>query len=179
MKESMQELKDSHITEEQIRQYIQGSLADGERERAEGHMADCDVCLGLFMDALESETAFLPDADIDIARLEQKVIARLELEQPHKQQTSPAHAAVHKKEHRRSWMQHPVTHYTVAASITLLLFASGSFGMITNTLAKLDQNGRQQQEIALPEQPERLSWSEQMVGRTGSWLDGLQAKRFK
>lgn len=82
---------------------------------------------------------------------------------------------------RISWIQKPAWQYTIAASITLLLLASGALAGFSQSLEKLDESN-----VAMPS-PSDIgnawsdgpSWSEQLVNRTGSWLDGIQESRFK
>lgn len=183
MNEGNRLIDDNHIGEDRMRQYVLGELAANERDVAEQHLAECEQCLQQFMAALESDTAFVPVEEAVIGRMEHNVIAQLVLEQPTKAIAPAARAVIQEKRASRSWVQHPVAQYVIAASITLLLLSSGSLGAITNTLAKIDQQAALQQSENQSHIEEtdvmQPSWSDRMISRTGSWLDRLQASRFK
>jgi hypothetical protein len=126
----------------------------------------------------------------DMELLERRVMTQLmceltpddrHLEHPQLRQVTTT--VVQEKPYRRgSWLQHPVTHYTIAASITLLLLGSGTFASFSQKLAQHELDLSMQQPkpvIAIQEDKRTESWSDKMVNQTGSWLDGLQAIRFK
>jgi hypothetical protein len=149
---------------------------------------ECEQCLGLLMRMLESESNSgageeravpLPDLqameDRVIAELKQAELAEPPMSLRSTLQSKPAAAR------RVSWIQRPAWQYTIAASITLLLLASGALAGFSQSLEKLDES-----RVAMPSQSDidnawsnGPSWSEQLVNRTGSWLDGIQASRFK
>lgn len=181
-----------HCSADQLQHYAGGLLTGLEEERVELHLAACDTCLQLFMIAIElqeeSDNASLtssskhePIADgkhrkqlPDMRQLEEQVIAQLMGE---KQRSSPPAAIPPSIRRRRTWLQHPVTHYTIAASITIMLLGSGVLASFSEKLQQYDQIPY----TATPEWSESAaeSWSEKMINRTSSWLDGLQAARFK
>ena len=189
-------MKKEHVSPDQMIRYVNGTLAEAERVQVEQQMTACDCCLKQFVAAVESsedvvESVFpshvnepqLPDME----QLEQRVVAQLLSEERiHQAQADGLRTsgALQKKFPRlRAWLQHPVTHYTIAASITLLLLVTGTFASFSQKLAQLDMNENVQQ--AVPPYPPMAagkhseSWSDKIVDQTGSWLDGLRAARYK
>ncbi|WP_054025885.1 hypothetical protein [Bacillus sp. FJAT-28004] len=187
-----------HISPDQMFRYVNDRLIEAERVPVEQHLAACDFCLQLFITAIETAEGDLQPADThltnvrltpipDMERLEKRVVEQLrdEQEQYHidaKQHVAP-NTLQEKPRRLRTWLQHPVTHYTIAASITLLLLASGTFASFSQKLAQLDMNENAQQDIS-PNPPVSASehtesWSDRIVDQTGSWLDGLKASRFR
>ncbi|RJE86026.1 hypothetical protein D3P07_18220 [Paenibacillus sp. 1011MAR3C5] len=82
---------------------------------------------------------------------------------------------------RGSWLQHPVTHYTIAASITLMLLATGaltSFSESLQHLHEIDPNQIPPYNVGAEWMAEP-SWSDRLVNQAGNWLDGIQSWRFK
>jgi len=82
---------------------------------------------------------------------------------------------------RGSWLQHPVTHYTIAASITVLLLASGALTSFSDSLQQLNENDRSHISpySVGAEWTKEPSWSDRLVHQAGNWLDGVQSWRFK
>ncbi|MGM0884500.1 MAG: hypothetical protein ACQEXQ_26105 [Bacillota bacterium] len=187
---------DEHLSSDQMDHYVRNFLTEQERDWAERHLAACDACLQLFMSAVEPvEDEAVDDGSLrepsitmpDMELLEQRVVTQLigELtpDDQHLEQFSATTIVVQERPYRRgSWLQHPVTHYTIAASITLLLLGSGTFASFSQKLAQheLELNVQEPQPaIGIPLDKQTESWSDKMVSQTGSWLDGLQAIRFK
>lgn len=184
------------ITAEQMKLYVRGLLPEGERIQVEQQIEASDACLELFIAAVESEGAdaaqtvqnpkmLLPDMEL----LEERVVSQLMAEQQQQKldradgiRSVPTIVEQEKSFRRSSWMQHPATHYTVAASITLLLLGSGTFVSFSQKLAQLDLDANAHKSIppiSAPADVQTESWSDKIVDQTGSWLDGLQAIRFK
>jgi anti-sigma factor RsiW len=160
----------SHISPAVMQGYVLGQLSETEREQAEAHLLSCDECLHLFMN---TEPMLAPHIQHpNLPGLERQVINKL-------------HAA-DRRRGRPSlrWLQRSSVQYTIAASITLVLYFSGTFANIATKLAELEMNAtiehqdRILQSPSLPADSQQASWSEQMVSRTGSWLDSLKASRF-
>ncbi|MCA0758264.1 hypothetical protein KP806_24725 [Paenibacillus sp. N4] len=197
-----------HVPAEEMSRYVQGQLAAQERERIELRLERCGHCLQLFMAALDAsaeedgaDSIFMQPVmnDLETRVIEQLAVeARLEVRSsqppvgPEMQSGRKSSAAVSVQEkpyRRRSWLQHPVTHYTIAASVTLLLLGSGTFASFSQKLAEHDiQLMASEERSQPPHQPpaapanvesRTVSWSDKMVNQTGTWLDGLQALRFK
>lgn len=206
----MSHLHDIHISSDGMRQYVRNLVAAQERERVERHLADCDACLELFMAVVEGDDAsgeIEYHADpVALRQLEDRVISQLASESasipssaqpkaaapmPEAPQSAPsvqsdnsaaASYQQRKTARRRSWLHHPVAHYTIAASITVMLIGSGTFAGLAEKFQQLDDRTHEQPPYAaVPdwESPPEQSWSDRMIDRAGSWLDGLQAARFK
>ncbi|MDQ6420168.1 hypothetical protein RB620_12035 [Paenibacillus sp. LHD-117] len=182
-----------HITKVDMQRYASGTLAEAERGRVDAELLGCEECLRLFMSVLDGE-AGAGEADTavnarhelpmpDMRALEDKVVAGLMLAEAGGATgiDKPRASNAGQNTRRSSWIQNPVAQYTIAASITLLLLASGALAGFSERLGKLDENN-----VAMPPQTsvdsawtKGPSWSDQLVNRTGSWLDGIQASRFK
>ncbi|CAM4367330.1 hypothetical protein L1N85_22590 [Paenibacillus alkaliterrae] len=198
------------ICADEMNRYVCGRSTEQERAKVEQRLADCGHCLQLFMAELELMEAEWNNgmahakyetqlAFPDMQRIEERVVSQLlRVGKPEQRpflisletnKTITAIAAQEKPYRRSNWLQHPVTQYTIAASITLLLLASGTFASFSQKLAELDlevEAGAEQHTLqphpsisAVPADKPSESWSEKMVNQTGSWLDGLQAIRFK
>ncbi|WP_424769092.1 hypothetical protein [Paenibacillus sp. sgz302251] len=180
-------LAKAHISKEQLERYLRDLLPEQERAQIDHDLAQCEECLQLFLSVVEADMAGnngMPQQMPDMDLLEQRVVSQLMNEQQAmaRPNANPSVAAAHAKpSRRRSWLQHPVAHYTIAASITLLLLGSGAFAALSERLAEQDLYAglQQEPESALPETSQTESWSEKVVNQTGSWLEGLQAARFK
>ncbi|MFD0590484.1 zf-HC2 domain-containing protein [Paenibacillus sp. GCM10027627] len=85
-----------------------------------------------------------------------------------------------KKKKYDSWLQHPATHYTIAASITILLLATGALASFSEGLQRLDKVEQQEPPYSIgSEWVNQPTWSDRLVDQAGSWLDGVQKWRFK
>ncbi|WP_338553957.1 zf-HC2 domain-containing protein [Paenibacillus sp. KS-LC4] len=189
----------NHVEASLLEQYVANLLSEPEREQIERQLAGCDECLERFMYVLEADMAGaeftsklhaegasplnlaieLPDFEQMGSKLSRQLFGPSESE---KQQLSmPGPFLQEKSFRRRSWLQHPATHYTAAAVITLLLLGTGVLNNISQELEKIDHSRLQHKEeqfIRDKEQRES-SWSQQMMNRTSLWLDGIASKRFK
>lgn len=190
----------NHVEASLLKQYVANLLSESEREQIERQLAGCDLCLEQFMLVLEADMAAgsarmsephiagasplkqaieLPDFEQMGSRLSKLLFGPSESE---KQQLSMPGPFLQEKSYRRkSWLQHPATHYTAAAVITLLLLGTGVLNNISQELEKIDHSRLQHKEEQLGRDKELLesSWSEQMMNRTTHWLDGIASKRFK
>lgn len=160
---------DDHIPPSMMKDYVLGQLNGHEREQVDAHLMACDACLQLF---ITTEPALDPQVrHPDLPRLESQVISRLR------------RAYRRRRRPRWRWLQRSSVQYTIAASITLVLYFSGTFSGIATTLMELERHEALKHEESMLLSPSaadqrRESWSEQMVSRTGSWLDSLKSARF-
>lgn len=181
-------MSNMHITPNQMNEYVNNRLPEAERAQVELELAACETCLELFIGSMSGSEAELQPPMPDFDLMEQRVVAQLvsgqkllrpmqsdQVETDKQIQESPARV--------RTWLQHPVTHYAVAASITLLLLASGTFSSFSEKLVQRDLNENKQ--LTMRPSPSEASarhsesWSDRIVNQTGSWLDGLKESRFK
>lgn len=96
----------------------------------------------------------------------------------HGRQTPPHR---HAPRRRGSWLQHPVTHYAIAASITLLLVATGALTGFSEKMQHIEEADGAEPKPHLSigaEWRNEPSWSDRLVHQAGSFLDGVQALRF-
>lgn len=194
----MNGINNGHLTIEQWRQYIRNEMPPAERERADQELLVCEGCMWLFMEAMEadqSDAEHWPGTELpDMVRLEEQVIAELLDSEPLRtpqpagdpaEEASchpappPMMSEIRRPKRRGSWLQHPVTHYTLAASITLLLMATGALTGFTEKLQHLEQREPESQTIGAEWMSSDPSWSDRLVDKAGSFLDGVQAWRFK
>jgi hypothetical protein len=183
----MTESRALHISAEDMRRYANGTLGEADRERVDAELLECGQCLELLMNVMDGESRRGDDEARerplpDLQAMEDRVIAELMLAESSKPPVLRRPAILSKSDAKRvSWIQRSGWQYTIAASITLLLLASGALAGFSQSLEKLDES-----KLAMPSQSEidnawsnQPSWSEQLVNRTGGWLDGIQASRFK
>lgn len=106
-----------------------------------------------------------------------------ELKEAHRetQQEKEKQEQMHPRRERGSWLQHPAVHYTIAASITLMLLATGALTSFSESLQQLqekDRNNIPPQHVGAEWMTEP-TWSDRLVDQAGNWLDGIQSWRFK
>jgi hypothetical protein len=111
-------------------EFMEGRLSPQEQIEAEEHLYGCDECLELYMAALE-QAADVPLLPQEPRMFDEQVMLQLngspslQPKRASEQDSSPSPA-------KRRLLQHPLFHYTVAASITLLLMSSGAFRYVTD-----------------------------------------------
>ncbi|GGG86909.1 zf-HC2 domain-containing protein [Paenibacillus radicis (ex Gao et al. 2016)] len=178
-----QQRKDWHADSTTMHLYVDDILPEIERERVEAHMAQCDVCLELFMTAVEqaetvtaaqgADSSDMPDMEQMGRRLSGLLFPpRIVQEKPYR---------------RRTWLQHPAVHFGAAAAITLLLLGTGTFNGVAERMMEMDEHARVKLETehepakgpAAEVEQQDGSWSDRMVDRTLSWLNGIEKSRFK
>lgn len=177
-----------HLMIEQWRRYIHDEMTLTEREKADQELAVCEDCMQLLMMALEESAhagePSLPEMEMpDMARIEDRVIAELLATAPAQAKDSlrvPIETApVRRPKRRGSWLQHPAAHYTIAASITLLLMATGALTGFSEKLQQLEETEPEAHTIGAEWTPSEPSWSDQLVDKAGGFFDDVQAWRFK
>ncbi|NIK72341.1 zf-HC2 domain-containing protein [Paenibacillus sp. BK720] len=183
-----QEWKD-HVTTADLAAYIGDELPEHNRERIELHIAACEPCMALFMNAIEaSEVAESDPASDgaaeakavvipDMKKLGKRVVDILLAESARKNPVMRAEPA-----RRQSFLQRPVVHFAAAAAITLLLLGTGTFSGLSAKLGEMDSHSAttgQTVEKDDEQPPQGPTWSDRMVTRTSSWFDKLEKDRFK
>ncbi|MMZ45883.1 hypothetical protein D1872_74910 [compost metagenome] len=136
--------------------YITGACSIEESTRLERLLLEDEQALMLYLVALEQLEPTLKDYSgwMDTERFTDQVMAVLpEIEMEPNQ-------VLFKK---RRWFEKPVFHYVVAASLTLILLSSGAFDKM------MPQTG----DKPIPPK-ERVSYSEEVMQATTTWLDKLK-----
>ncbi|GEM_PF-1821034 len=201
-----------HPAEDEWARFARGGMEAGVRERMEDMLAVCEECLGRFMQAVErseengggfvapggglsqeegasaepAAAAGQPMPMPDMRQIEDRVVLHLLLERQRnegREGGKPDRRRPHAEERRRDWLRHPVTHYAVAACVTLLLLGSGALAGMSAKLSELDRSGELR--LACCEAQEETAWpgrddscSRRLMSEAGGWLDELRDARF-
>lgn len=193
----MKRTEKEHVSKEELLLYVGNQLDDSGRSRVEQELMECEVCLAAWLDVMDDEIpASAIDGQPNMALLEERVIGEL-LREAMPANDLPAAKGEGAAEYDRfkavpfiapkperprsrfTLLQNPIVQYSIAASITLLLMASGLFTGLSEELAKLDEEHRSEASY-MADEPREFppTWSERAITRTGEWLDGLQHSRF-
>ncbi|MCZ8523383.1 MULTISPECIES: zf-HC2 domain-containing protein [Paenibacillus] len=162
----------NHVTLGMWQAFILNSLSPEEREACEAHLEeDCAPCFELYLQALDGAAGMLPAPEQpafqnDIMRQWDAEHERL----ADKQRSLPE--GVEQTKRPRPWLQHPLFHYGVAASVTLLLMGSGVFQAIVGA-ADGAQTVRPPAQIT----GEPGSYSGQLMEKTIGLIHALESKR--
>ncbi|MEK8133097.1 hypothetical protein WMW72_35065 [Paenibacillus filicis] len=157
----------THMPENVWRLYTEDRLGPDDRERCDHHLLTCDACLDVYLRCVEQMSESLPVPDMDVFA----ETAMLHwAEQTAQASISSSKEAKGCSDKRRSWMRHPVFHYTVAAAITLILMGSGVFQIFTQQASAWDANASDWMKQHPP------SWSEQLMEQTVGLIAALQPK---
>ncbi|USB34813.1 hypothetical protein [Paenibacillus sp. YPG26] len=143
-------MTDGTQRQEMWRQYILGELSPGKRDELDQWLAEDETALEEYLVVFESMEHPIGDLP-DIYAFTDRVMNALPVNDSSVNQPLQLHR-------KWAWIKHPITHYTIAASITLLLITSGFFDRLEQNADHLwsGDNG---------------SISEQWLSRTTSWLD--------
>ncbi|MCU6710718.1 hypothetical protein M6D81_18670 [Paenibacillus sp. J5C_2022] len=195
----------SHIPMADMLKYRDGMLDRAYRDKVDGALASCEECLAVFMAVLEAKDSRRGDendeavnspwipAMPDMEKMADSVIDGLLCEEGERLGSDEYAEGGNRQDNcdspiarttvrRRTWLQHPAAHYTIAASITLMLLASGAFAGLSEKLRELDMasgNVPGYEAVHEPQEIPEPSWSERMLNRTGSWIDRIQSARFQ
>jgi anti-sigma factor RsiW len=167
-----------HYTLEQWKHYVEQDLTDGDRDVYEAHLSTCELCLELYMQALERAADSYPVL-IDQAALADKVMetiaARTNAESTVSQFLQPESEHKQKPSETASWLRHPIFHYTVAAAVTLVLMSSGVFQSIADPVGQAKPPSTETAQVeTLIEQP---SVSKMIMEKTIVMLNSIQSKQ--
>ncbi|WP_042171063.1 zf-HC2 domain-containing protein [Paenibacillus gorillae] len=178
-----QQQQEWHADSTTMHLYVGDVLPETERERVEAHMAQCDVCLELFMTAVEAAQTVTAANGADVSDMP-------DMEQMGRRLSGmlfPRRIVQEKPYRRRTWLQHPAVHFGAAAAITLLLLGTGTFNGVAERMMAMDEHTRVMLEtgeepVIVPiaeEERQDGSWSDRMVDQTLGWLKGIEKSRFK
>ncbi|MNU76192.1 hypothetical protein D3C71_657400 [compost metagenome] len=138
--------------QEMWRQYILGELSSNKQVELDQLLTEDEAALMEYLDVFESMEQVLPELP-NLNTFTDQVMNALPLSDSSANPLQPL------KIYRKwAWIKHPITHYTIAASITLLLITSGFFDRLT-----LDADYMVKEDSK--------SFSEQWLNQTTSWLD--------
>ncbi len=106
----------THYDERKWIGYIDGSLKDErEREEMESHLYACDRCLTAYVNAVEQCSEALPSLD-----------------HPRRFAERAAGNPVSGKSGKKKWHRRSLSHYFIAAGVTMILMTSGTFSQLVN-----------------------------------------------
>ena len=100
-----------HYTKEQWVAYANSEEID--RSSMDDHLLECEQCLALYVDAVNVSAELMPELDNQDAFVADIMVS---LQQPKEIPND-----------RFRWLKHPMLHYVIAASVTLVLISSGAF----------------------------------------------------
>jgi anti-sigma factor RsiW len=112
----------NHYNHEDWTRYINDELLEDQREKVEDHLYSCDQCLELYM-SLVNQSDQLPELTND--DFTEDLMKQLPLE---KQSAS----------RKKTFAQHPLFHYGIAATITFALMSSGFFQNLTGFVSTVE-----------------------------------------
>ncbi|NHN33789.1 hypothetical protein [Paenibacillus agricola] len=168
----------SHGTLEQWLAYVEHRLSEGESDTWELHLEACDACMELYIQSLELASAAYPLL-LHEAALADNVMKAIQSSYDRPADSLSRDKAASSISKRWSlgtwtWTRHPLFHYTVAASITMLLMGSGLFQSIAvgGSPEEPLTSGTMQAEPA----PMPISVSQQLLDKTIVMLDAIQPK---
>ncbi|MGI2296421.1 hypothetical protein [Paenibacillus sp. GXUN7292] len=176
----------AHTTAVELQRFINGQLLQlDRREAVEEHLQQCETCLQLFMQELEANDHQI--AETDWAALENNVIAAIDAEavtaaigESQQLAASTEQAAYSKpsvsNRRRRLWLSLPIVQYSIAASITLLLLATGVLSGLSQQVGDLAEHAKDNR--YKESEPMVQTWSDEMVSKASRWLDGLHQYRY-
>jgi hypothetical protein len=138
--------------------YIHGD--EVERDSMDNHLQECDECMGMYVLCLDELQVSLPQL--------MNPIEFMDRVQGHVQFKSECNSKPPRTIIPKRWYTHTWFHYTIAASITLVLVSSGMFNQILDRVSQLTEN---------TEQAEHISVSNQLKNKAGKWLDAIPNKK--
>lgn len=148
----------THYTMQQWQAYIQG----GEHDRAsmDSHLLECVYCTENYLTVIEELQDYLPKVP-NITTFTKGVLDQIEL-LPNNNILNRQHLT------NKKWYTNMFFHYTVAASLTLILVGSGIFDQMFDRVSQISQD---------TEQDQLTSVADQLTNKAGKWLDALPAKQ--
>lgn len=150
----------THYTVQQWQAYIQGDELD--RASMETHLLECDACTDMYVLALEELNETLPQLT-NITAFSDGVLERIKSLPDYNTQNIQLLT-------NKRWYTNMFFHYTIAASLTILLVGSGIFDQIFERVSQISEN---------TEQAQKTTVSDQLTNKAGQWLDAIPAKHVK
>lgn len=137
--------------------YIKGECSAEEASSWEALMLSDDAALDVYMQVMSEMDSELPTLENPESFVD-SVLSNKEIN-PYRSRSVPISS-----NRPRRWYDRPLFHYTVAASFTVVFMFSGAFDRL------FPEEPNQQ----VPKQSQSISYSEQLMEKTTSWLDQLK-----
>jgi hypothetical protein len=153
-------LRMTHYTTQQWQAYIQGSELG--RASMDTHLLECDDCTEIYLIALEELHDYLPQLS-NIKAFTEGVLDQIG-------QLPNNNIITHQHMSNKKWYTNMFFHYTVAASLTLVLVSSGIFDQMLDRVSEISQDTEFSQNSNL---------SDKLTNKAGQWLDSIPAKHLK
>jgi hypothetical protein len=135
--------------------YVRDTVNEGQRQKMEEALLNSEEAMELYLLAMNQLEQELPHLD-DEAAFTERILREVYEDKPVQTPPIPTRTV-----RQRRWYEHPLFHYTVAASITCILLVSGAFDSLLN------------EPKALLNQPSG-SITNSIIEHAFSWLDALK-----
>jgi hypothetical protein len=123
-----------HFEHTDWKAYIHNEVSEDKREKMEDHLYTCDQCLDVYMELMTDDSITLPLVSNE--NFTDKIMSEISF----KSDGSMV---------KRTFYQHPIFHYVIAASITFILMTSGFFQNITGIVSTVEAASITEQEEAV------------------------------
>ena len=127
----------SHISFEDWLAYLKNELEEEVRKFYDDHLYDCDDCLTVYLEAMDSAAELLPmirNDNLFTNEVMQKVTEQKAVDHSNAK-TKPG---IFKKE---------IFHYIIAAGMTIFLMSSGVFSNLINVVGQFDSQDKNESSI--------------------------------
>lgn len=143
---------------QQAGRYIRGECSSEEASSWEALMLSNDNALNVYMQVMAEMDQDLPMLESPESFAD-RVLSDKEIV-PYQRRSVPTSS-----DRPRRWYERPLFHYTVAASLTIVFMFSGAF----------DRLFPESKNHQVPKSSQSVSYSEQLMEKTTSWLDRLKS----
>ena len=117
----------NHIRYEQWMAYVANEVDELTRHEYEQHLYDCEQCLELYMQAIESQASRLP-------KLTDEFTEHVVTNVMNQSNVKPIETKALSKS------KNSFFHYVIAAAMTLILMSSGIFSQLTQAVSTLEES---------------------------------------
>lgn len=117
----------NHIRYEQWMAYVANEVDELTRDEYEQHLYDCEQCLELYMQAIESQVSRLP-------KLTDEFTEHVVTNVMNQSNVKPIETKALSKS------KNSFFHYVIAAAMTLILMSSGIFSQLTQAVSTLEES---------------------------------------
>ena len=138
----------THYTFEQWLSYIKGDEID--RQPMDDHLYDCNDCMETYLLATEQLAKILPPMQMDVQEFTKKIYSDIQAVSNQVEQTrAHTHSKFIEKHKSNHWYTNVIFHYTIAASITIILMSSGLFQQMFNQVSDISRDAEVRQNITV------------------------------